>query len=75
MSLLLTLNKYLPPFSSVSIVDLEHVIVCWNRSKTKPNQTRFLWAAALANTLDQLTFTWSKSTIETLEKGVKYVQR
>ena len=32
------------------------------------------WEEWRSETLSQLTFTCSKSTIETLEKGVKYVQ-
>ena len=31
------------------------------------------WAVGVLKVLSQLTFTCSKSTIETIEKGVKYV--
>ena len=34
----------------------------------------FSWSNCIANKPSQLTFTWSKSLIETLEKDVKYVQ-
>ena len=43
------------------------------RSKNK-NINTFLWAYLNKEDHSQLTCTYSKSTIETLKKGVKYVQ-
>ena len=37
-------------------------------------QKSFLRTKCWVKSLPQLTFTYSKSTMETLEKGVKYVQ-
>ena len=54
---LLTLNMLRTPFSCVSIVDLEQVNVRWEETFSHTQQT----------------ITCSKSTIETVEKGVKYV--
>ena len=44
-----------------------------NKNKIK-NKNIFV-LEIVATKCSQLTFTCSKSTIETLEKGVKYVQR
>ena len=64
VSLLLTLNIF-TPCSSVSVVNFEQVNACWALDGCRKN--------VIFKTM-QLTFTRSRSNIETPEKGVKYVQ-
>ena len=88
MFLLLILNIF-HNFPGVSIVNFEQVNVSWQESlavvrlEERHNVLlsiyhriiqHHLYVISLTLISHQLTFTCSKSLIETLEKGVKYVQ-
>ena len=49
-------------------------MACANTSEFLRSFVDCSWQIVLSSVNAQLTFTYSNSTIETLEKGVKYVQ-
>ena len=71
----MSLTSYLTLFSIVSSVNFEQVFVCrvWSYSDWKI-QLNLVVLDFKKYLYSQLTFTCLKSTIETLEKGVKYVK-
>ena len=79
VSLLITLI-YFTPCSSVSIVNFEHIDADWAvfdmdkaENRLEFSQDPYFNSLTLSRALCRLTFVCSKLTIETLEKGVKYL--
>ena len=80
-------QQLLMPLSSLSFVNSRYVLAFWYYLEIMPdalsvvsvvnrcNRKRYSHCVKIATRLNtQITFTCSKLTIETLEKGVKYVQ-